>query len=559
MPQIASLLKEFLHREEQQPLELFLVQHEQLIVADIRTFFRSIGEEVATSPDLALRLQAAMNADGRMRQTWSNCVANQIVQPLRLYRPTTLNEVKDIIVEAEEAGCRVRAIGSGHSFSDVVQTTDFLVDTHGLGKVLGLNTSVLKAGIDTTGLVQVECGITIHNLNIELEQRGRALANMGAYDAQTIIGAISTATHGSGITLGPLSSIQRSIVIVGDGGQVYRIEPTNGITDPVKYAAAFPANRLIQDDEWFNTASVSIGCLGVVYSIIIDTVPKYWLKEERYMSDWVTVKAQLQQGDILRDNRHVEVLVNPYSTLPDNNHKCLVTIRNISPPPVGIPKDQGHRNFFTELLGDLIGIFPDIENIMVYVFNTFYSRIPIFIDEAMKGLVDDGYTDISYKVLNLGSANNVRAFSSEIGFPMCDNTYIAAVEGILDMVARMRSLGQVYLSAPFSLRFVRKTDAYLAMMQGSDTCMIEMPMLYGTFGAYETLRRYQDEMFRFSGRPHWGQVNNLSGANGFIGTLYPKLDQWMAVYRQLNTRGTFDNAFTDRVGFSAFTFNRACR
>lgn len=559
MPHIASLLKDFLHREEQQPLEVFLVRHEQTIAADVRTFFRSIGEEVARSPDLALRLQEAMNADGRMRQTWSNCVTNQTVQPLRLYRPVTLNDVKELIVEAEQLDCRVRAIGSGHSFSDVVQTTDFLVDTHGLNRVLALNTDVLKPGTDTAGLVHVECGITIRDLNTALDRMGLALANMGGYDAQTIIGAISTATHGSGMTLGPLSSCLRSIVLVGNGGQVYRIEPANGMTDPAKYAAVFPANRLVQDDAWFNAAAVSLGCMGVIYSAVIETVPKYWLREERYLTDWRTIREQLRQGDILRNNRHVEVLVNPYSTLPDNNHKCLVTIRNMSAPPVGIPIDKGHRNYFTELLGDLIGIFPDIENIMAYVFNTFYSRIPIFIDEAMKGLVDDGYTNISYKVLNLGSANNVRAFSSEIGFPMCDDTYIAGVEGILAMAARMRSTGQVYLSAPFSLRFVQKTDAYLAMMQGSDTCMVEMPMLYGTFGAYETLRRYQEEMLRFSGRPHWGQVNNLSGAGGLIGKLYPELDRWLAVYRQLNARGTFDNAFTDRVGFSTFDFNRACR
>lgn len=559
MSLLIERLRAFVSQPESQPIEYFLHEHRDAVTADIRLFIRQVGSAIEESPEFGQQLRMASESSGNTRITWKNCVGNQVVQPLLYERPATLDDIKKLIVNAEHLGCRVRAIGSGHSFSDVVQTTDILVDTHELKGQIPLNTSVLKDGIDTTGVVHFECGITIHDLNNQLEAQGLALANMGGYDAQTLIGAIATGTHGSGITLGPLASCLRSIVLVGDGGHVYRIEPANGMTDPARYASAYPSNTLVQDDSWFNTVAVSMGCTGVIYSAIIQTVPSYWLKEERYISDWHTVRAQLAEGGILYENRHLEVLVNPYSTLPDGNHRCLVTKRNIVPRPVFLPPDKTHRNYFAELLGDLFGELPGLESVLVAIFNTYYAHIPQFIDESLNSLVDDGYTNISYKVLNLGSANNIKAYSAEIGFPMCDNVYLDAVEGILAMASRMRDIGQVYMTSPFSLRFVAASSAYLAMMHGVDTCMIEMPTLDGTQAGYEILRRYEAEMYRFSGRPHWGQVNHLTGSNDFIAALYPELNTWLAVHRQLNARGTFSNAFSDRVGFSSYDFNTACR
>ena len=81
---------------------------------------------------------------GGTRQTWKNVVGNQIAQPLQIFHPTTLHELKQIIREAKKKKCHVRAVGSGHSFSDVALTTDFLIDPHCLKRVLPLDTSVLR-------------------------------------------------------------------------------------------------------------------------------------------------------------------------------------------------------------------------------------------------------------------------------------------------------------------------------------------------------------------------------------------------------------------------------
>jgi len=183
-----------------------------------------------------------------LRRAWNNHTGNQGIDPLRIYKPRSLDEVVEIVQKAEADGVTVRAVGSGHSWSDV----------------------------------------------------------------QTVAGVISTSTHGSGIAYGPLSDIVLSMDVVGSGGTVYRIEPAHGPTDRADYEAAHPDRELKQDDQWFAATRVGMGCLGVIYSTMLSVVPSYWLKEVRTVVPWSEIKKQLSTGDVLRDNDHYELIFNPY-------------------------------------------------------------------------------------------------------------------------------------------------------------------------------------------------------------------------------------------------------
>jgi len=543
MSSIFDNLNEF--RNEKQPErkgELFKKARHG-IEADFGGFLKEVtahvlGESEAAAP--------ANLPSGNFRQTWKNCVANQVVQPLQYLHPKTYQELLDIVNYAKANSLKAKAIGSGHSFSDVVQTSDLLIDTHQLKGVIPLEKSLLMAGVDTSTLFHVECGITIHDLNARLEQSGLALMNMGGYDAQTIIGATSTGTHGSGITLGPLSSSIISMILISDDGVTYRVEPSAGITDRVKYLEAYPTNILVQDDNWFNAVTVGMGCLGVVYSVILRVTKLYYLSETRVISDWNSVKKDLSNGSVIDRFRHYEVLVNPYAV--DGKNTCVITMRDIADKPDKPIWERPHRNFLSEFVSSI----PDVRTGLLFLFDTFPEFTPHLIDEAMKSLEDDGYIDVWYKVLNIGSANDIGAYSAEIGFPM--TTFIDAVEDILLMAEKMRTLGKVYLTSPFSLRFVKRSDAFLAMQEGRDTCMIEMPEIDGTFAGINILSQYENLMYKHSGRPHWGQVNHITGSREFIKSMYPKLDEWMQVYNELNKNGMFNNAFTERCGFSSKTF-----
>jgi L-gulonolactone oxidase len=94
----------------------------------------------------------------------------------------------------------------------------------------------------------------------------------------------------------------------------------------------------------------------------------------------------------------------------------------------------------------------------------------------------------------------------------------------------------------------------MSMMHGRDTMMIELIQLTRTEGGYELLAAYEEVLYELGGRPHWGQVNTLTGSHGLLATMYPRYEDWLDVRRQLDAGGVFDSGFTKRVGISGERF-----
>jgi L-gulono-1,4-lactone dehydrogenase len=485
-----------------------------------------------------------------LRREWRNHTGNQGIDPLRILRPTTLQEVVEIVQEAERDGCTVRAVGSGHSWSDVALTRGFLIQPTGLTKPLELEGDLLRPGrSEAEPLIRVEAGIRVRELNAHLDSLGLALRNMGGYDGQTLAGVISTATHGSGLGYGPITDDVRSLDVVASGGELYRIEPKDGITDPEVFGERRPEWTLLQDDDAFNASRVAMGCLGVIYSVIFAVQEKFYLREVRTITTWEEVREKLREGALLRDNRHCEIYFNPYEC--DGTHHCLITTRNEVTREQYDRDPHRSRHFFAELLSSL-KITPWVINLIQGLRP---SISPGMVDRALKTLADRDYTNISYRVFNIGTANYLPAYSAEIGVPYDERgLHVQAVEKIFEVAARHRKLGNAYQSSPISLRFVRASDALLSMMNGRDTMMIELIMLTHTQGGFELLADYEEALYALGGRPHWGQVNTLTGSDGLISSMYPRLDAWLAVHRRLNSSGVFDGPFSKRVGISASRF-----
>lgn len=485
-----------------------------------------------------------------LRRTWRNHTGNQGVDPLRIIEPTTLEELVEIVRDAERGGTTVRAVGSGHSWSDVALTRGFLLLPTGLAKPLELEDDLLKPHRrERDPLVRVQAGMRIRELNAHLDSLGLALPNMGGYDGQTVAGVISTSTHGSGIRLGPITDDVHSLDLVGSGGSLYRIEPGDGITDPAKFADERPHWTLLQDDAAFNAARVGMGCLGVIYSVTLAVRRKFYLREVRTLSTWDSVRAELREGRLLRENRHCEIYFNPYEQ--DGVHHCLITTRNEVTREQYDRDPHRARHFFPELLSRL-KITPWLINL---VGGLWPSISPSMIDRALKALADRDYTNVSYRVLNIGTANYLPAYSAEIGVAVDERElHLRAVEKIFEVAARHRNLGNAYQSSPISLRFVRASDAFMSMMNGRDTMMIELIMLTHTEGGFELLADYEEALYAFGGRPHWGQVNTLTGSDGLIASMYPRFGDWLALHRRLNASGVFDSPFSKRVGISRSRF-----
>lgn len=487
-----------------------------------------------------------------LRREWRNHTGNQGIDPLRIITPATLEELVELVQQAERDGCTVRAVGSGHSWSDVALTRGFLILPAGLAKPLELEEHLLKTGrAEAEPLVRVQAGMRVRELNGHLDSLGLALRIMGGYDGQTIAGVISTSTHGSGLRFGPITDDVRSLDVVASGGALYRIEPTDGITDRARFRESRPEWTLLQDDDAFNAARVGMGCLGVIYSVTLAVQEKFYLREVRTMSTWDDVGKLLMEGSLLRDNRHCEIYFNPYEQ--DGVHHCLITTRNEVSREQYEHDPHHSRHFFAELLSRL-KITPWVINLIQGLWP---SISPSMIDRALKTLAKRDYTNVSYRVFNIGTANYLPAYSAEIGVPVDERgLHLQAVEKVFEVAARHRRLGNAYQSSPISLRFVRASDALMSMMNGHDTMMIELIMLTHTEGGFELLADYEEALYALGGRPHWGQVNTLTGSDGLVASMYPRFQDWLAVHRRLNASGAFDSQFSKRVGISVSRFEQ---
>ena len=108
--------------------------------------------------DTASYRSIAVDLQGRERRTWVNAIGNQIVEPLELFEPESMEDLQKIIRDAEEKGFRVKAVGAGHSYSDITNTTDYLINMICLDKVLPLDKNVLKSDVNADRLFHFEGG-----------------------------------------------------------------------------------------------------------------------------------------------------------------------------------------------------------------------------------------------------------------------------------------------------------------------------------------------------------------------------------------------------------------
>ena len=483
-----------------------------------------------------------------IRKTWKNHLGNQRIDPLRIYEPRSIAEVRQIVLLARERGVNVRAVGSGHSWSDVALTEGFLLRPTGMTRVPAAEPEFLRAEWEGRRLVRAEGGARIREMNAWLDSQGLAFVNLGGYDGQTIAGVTSTSTHGSGALFGPLNDALRSLdVVVGDAS-VQRIEPADGPTDRAAFEAHFgDARALVQDDHVFDAVCVGMGCMGVVCTALVEVRERFFMREVREMHPWEKVRADLLDGGILARHEHYELAFSPYDD--GYPYPFLVTTRDTVGDPRHRPWDKRMRNWLVEAAA----LFPFTPQIINLLLDLRPALAPAMLRGSVRSLVKDEYDAVSHKVFNIGTLNNLPAYSCEIGVPI-DGRHIEAVETIFRVARERRELGQVYQSSPIALRFVQASPAYLSMMNGRDTMMIELIGLNGNDGGIELLKAYEEALYALGGRPHWGHLNTLSGSGEFVASMYPRLGDWLEVRSRLDPDGVFDSPFTKRVGLSRESF-----
>ena len=466
----------------------------------------------------------------RKSPTWENSIKKYKSYPIRYFLPESLEDIQQIIREAEQKKVRVRAVGSGHSFSDVAITNDYFIDISELDNVDRVDESEIKESRRSGLLIEAEAGITLRNLNRRLDKLDLAILNMGGIDHQTLAGVIATGTHGSGRDLPAIPGFVHSLTIVSANGEVRRIEPTDGITDPEKFNS--PNVKLVQDDDIFYSVLVSFGCAGVIYSCIIEVRPQYYIRETKTKSNWESLKQMMLDGVIFTEGdeesagecpRCCTLLINPYEVKGDK-HYCIIMRHFNTIRPRKWKFIEGTRNVISYILGNI----PSFFFYTLWLFRMFPHRSPKLIRASLKGMRDKKFVHRAHKVMYQGfEFVKERAYDAEFAFNLNDMPRIVStLEDLMKKAHEIKDNHKVYQSSPIAVRFVQASKAYLTPEHGKNVAYIDTPFLLGINGNEFMLEKYQEIMLNNDGIPHWGKTNNILDSNpGQLSKLYPKLGQ----------------------------------
>ena len=231
---------------------------------------------------------------------WRNWVGNQAFVARHRGAPASEDELAALVAAAARENLGVRVAGSGHSFTPVVATSGLLLSLENMRGVVDADLARKR--------VTVRAGTRIGDIGRALKAMGLSLANQGDIDTQALAGALSTGTHGTGVTLGCLSSQAVGMRLVQADGAILAVEAD---TDPETMAAA----------------QVAIGMLGVIATITLQAVAAYNLREKLWRDDF---EACMERHDELAaQHRHFSFFWCP---VPESRHLyCLPDVSAVSP------------------------------------------------------------------------------------------------------------------------------------------------------------------------------------------------------------------------------------
>ncbi|HZP31160.1 MAG TPA: FAD-binding protein, partial [Acidimicrobiia bacterium] len=295
---------------------------------------------------------------GPDRNLWRNWGRNQRCHPAAVETPTSELEVAEAVRRAAAAGQKVKAVGSGHSFTGAACTDGRQLRLDRLDRVVAID--------EDTRTVTVEAGIPLWRLNDELAQRGLALANLGDIDRQTISGAISTATHGTGAQLPNISAQVAGIELVTGSGDVVSLGPD----DPDGGVA-------------LRAARVGIGALGAIAAVTLRTVPAFALHR---VDEPLALDRVLGEFDrFAADNDHFEFFVFPYTD------QALTIRRNRTAGPLR-PRSSVNVMINETFLQNTVGEW------LFRVTRRFPALIPRITRASAWFLSEGDYIDHSFKI-----------------------------------------------------------------------------------------------------------------------------------------------------------------
>ncbi|MCX5386169.1 D-arabinono-1,4-lactone oxidase [Streptomyces sp. NBC_00083] len=426
--------------------------------------------------------------------TWRNWAGNVTARAAREASPASVAEVAAEVRRAAEDGLTVKAVGTGHSFTSAAATDGVLIRPDLLTGIREIDRAAMT--------VTVEAGTPLKRLNAALAREGLSLTNMGDIMEQTVAGATSTGTHGTGRDSASIAAQITAVELVTADGSL--------LTCSAK-----------ENPEVFAAARIGLGALGIVTAITFAVEPVFLLTAREEPMAFDRVAADFDE--LFAENEHFEFYWFPHTG------NCNTKRNNRSAGPAAPPgrvrawiDDEFMSNGLFQAVCSLGRVAP--------------ATIPAVAKVSSRALSARTYTDIPYKVFT--SPRRVRFVEMEYALPR--EAVVEALRAVKAMVDR----SPLRVSFPVEVRTAPADDIALSTASGRESAYIAVHMYKGTphqayFTAVERI------MTEHAGRPHWGKLHTRDAA--YFAEVYPRFGEFTALRDRLDPERRFANAYLRRV------------
>lgn len=426
--------------------------------------------------------------------TWRNWGRTAACEPIAIEHPEDETELARLVVDAAAQNRTVRAVGSGHSFTAIACTNSVMVDLDGFRTPPRID--------DARQLATLPAGMLLHDANKLLAAQGWAMTNLGDIAYQTLAGATSTGTHGTGVGFGGLSTQLRGFRLATAGGDVLDCDVDH--------------NR-----EVFDLGRIGLGALGVMTEATIAVEPAFRLhaiEEPRPIGEvldgWV---------DLVETSDHFE-----FFWIPGTRRAMTKSNQRTSDDPQPLSRLAYARD---KILGENVGF-----GAVCWIGRHRPSMVPR-LSKLISGAPSRlEYVDDSYKVF--ASPRWVRFAEMEYSIPLADLPTV--VRRIADAVEQH----QIDLLFPIEARTAAADDIALSTSFDRRSAYVAVHRAKGReyrpyFELVEAICREHD------GRPHWGKLHFRAAAD--LAPMYPRWDEFLALRDRLDPQRVFANQYLTRV------------
>lgn len=413
--------------------------------------------------------------------------------------PTTETAVKSLVIGAGGSGLKVKTVGAGHSFNDIATTDGLRLHFNDYTGLVSVNSE--------TNVATFRAGTPILKIPELLKPHGLALANQGDFAAQTIAGAISTGTHGTGLQFTNLSGAVRSLrIVLADGSILY----CDSRTHP----------------ELFTFGRIGIGALGIILEVGLQCVPAFRVaaNEESAPVDEVldTFVAQAREHD------HYSFLWYPHSTAAlIKRNRRLAEGEEVE----GYMPQSAFSRFVDEALVQTWG-----RQVSATIGTMVPGIVPKVNQFTSSLMARKKFTDDSHQVF--AQPHKVRFNEMEYAVPFEDGPEV--VREIRRLIERR----DWRVSFPIEVRTTAADDIPLSPAFERESTYISVHR-YVREPHEEYFGAIEEVLLAAGGRPHWGKLHTLRAEE--LRELYPRFDEFVTLRNDLDPQRVFHNTYLDRV------------